>query len=251
MDFLLDPEQERALEFLVEVTRRVSERVPIWGREPMGTNNVILAHPGVPPGHPGLYPGDIETLAEGGFLRVQRPDRGNWRIDVTPLGFQQYASIKSRQGAGLKAIEVEPRSYIDGDSFRARHAEALGKWRQAEELLWSADHDNQLTTIGHLCREAMQAFATSLLKHRPVAGAPPDPTKTIARIKAVVAIVSSSGSVTAVIDALVVYWGAVSDLVQRQEHGGQKEGEPLHWEDARRLVFHTLFTMVELDRAVT
>ena len=39
------------------------------------------------------------------------------------------------------------------------------------------------------------------------------------------------------------------DLVQRQEHGGQKEGEPLGWEDGRRVVFQTANVMVELHRA--
>ena len=43
----------------------------------------------------------------------------------------------------------------------------------------------------------------------------------------------------AFLDALLTYWGTVSDLVQRQEHGAKKEGEPLMWEDARRVVFQT------------
>ena len=52
------------------------------------------------------------------------------------------------------------------------------------------------------------------------------------------------------IDALIVYWGTLDDLVQRQEHGAQKEGEALSWEDARRLVFQTINVMVELRRTL-
>lgn len=52
-------------------------------------------------------------------------------------------------------------------------------------------------------------------------------------------------------EALLAYWGTVSDLVQRQEHGGQKEGEPLEWEDARRAVLHTAVVMFEVDRVLT
>jgi hypothetical protein len=37
---------------------------------------------------------------------------------------------------------------------------------------------------------------------------------------------------------------------KRQEHGGQKEGRPLTWEDARRVVFQTLIVMYEIDRAL-
>jgi hypothetical protein len=51
-------------------------------------------------------------------------------------------------------------------------------------------------------------------------------------------------------EAIIGYWGAVSDLAQRQEHGAQKEGDPLTLEDSRRLVFHTAFVMYELDRLV-
>src|SRR5438309_2121033 len=52
----------------------------------------------------------------------------------------------------------------------------------------------------------------------------------------------------ALCEAMVAYWGEVADFAQRQEHGAQKEGQALEWEDGRMLVFHTLFTMVELDR---
>jgi hypothetical protein len=42
------------------------------------------------------------------------------------------------------------------------------------------------------------------------------------------------------LDALVAYWGTVSDLVQRQEHGAQKEVSNLVWGDGRRVVFFRL-----------
>jgi hypothetical protein len=40
----------------------------------------------------------------------------------------------------------------------------------------------------------------------------------------------------------------VRRLVQRQEHGNQKPGEPLAWEDARIAVFYTALLMYEYDR---
>ena len=49
------------------------------------------------------------------------------------------------------------------------------------------------------------------------------------------------------LDALLSYWGAVSDLTQRQEHGALKEGERLTWEDGRRLVFHVAQLMHDVD----
>jgi len=56
---------------------------------------------------------------------------------------------------------------------------------------------------------------------------------------------------TPLLDALVGYWKAVSGLAQRQEHGGQKEGRDLVWEDGRRVVFQTAVVMFETDRALT
>lgn len=48
--------------------------------------------------------------------------------------------------------------------------------------------------------------------------------------------------------ALAEYQEAVNSLVQRQEHGDQKVGDPLTWEDARAAVFHTALLMYEYDR---
>ena len=48
----------------------------------------------------------------------------------------------------------------------------------------------------------------------------------------------------------MAYWGTLSDLVQRQEHGAAKEGEPLTWEDGQRVVFHTAIVMWEIDRSL-
>ena len=57
-------------------------------------------------------------------------------------------------------------------------------------------------------------------------------------------------TLSAFLQALVAYWGTLSDLVQRQEHGGQREARPLVSEDGRRIVFQTLNVMYEIDRAV-
>jgi hypothetical protein len=54
----------------------------------------------------------------------------------------------------------------------------------------------------------------------------------------------------ACLDALLVYWGTVIDLIQREEHGGQKEGTPLVWEDGRRVVFQLAVVMFEIDRSL-
>jgi hypothetical protein len=92
------------------------------------------------------------------------------------------------------------------------------------------------------------------IQHQPDQHDPPDvesdPQKTVARLKAVLAKVQLPDAVKEFEEALLAYFGTVSDLIQRQEHGAQKEGEGLMWEDARRVVFQTALVMFELDRVL-
>lgn len=63
-------------------------------------------------------------------------------------------------------------------------------------------------------------------------------------------VAGSGGSVVQHLQTLRAYWSSTIDLIQRQEHGATKEGVPLEWEDARLVVFSTMVSMAELDRAV-
>jgi hypothetical protein len=56
--------------------------------------------------------------------------------------------------------------------------------------------------------------------------------------------------VATLLAGLTDYWEALVDLVERQVHGAQKEGQALTWEDARRIVFQTMAVMYEVDRAL-
>jgi hypothetical protein len=124
---------------------------------------------------------------------------------------------------------------------------------QAESLLWECDSREQLTAIGHFCREALQEFATALADEHQPADVDKDIQHTVARIKAVLGLRRGDLGKTEkqFLDALITYWGTVSDLSQRQEHGAQKEGELLIWEDSRRVVFQTAIVMFEVDRSLS
>jgi len=244
---LLDPDQDRALEFLVESWRRVDKQ-PFYGAFPANSHNIHLAHPGVPRDHPGIYPGDLETLADAGYVRLERFS-DSVRFDITPAGFRYYAELKNRTGKVGESVPTATREYLDSAQFAARHQPAFAKWQDADRLLWSSESSSQYTTIGHLCREAMQEFAATLVRSPAVTGAPDDPARTVARVRAALNARNVSGHSKELLDALINYWGVTADLSQRQEHGALKEGAPLQWEDGRRLVFNTLFVMVEIDRA--
>lgn len=249
---LLEPEQRQLLVDLVEAERRV----PREQRQHFTIASRIPG-PGVPLIHPGwrggrVFDGDIDTLSASGLLAKTSPGPGYVGFYVTPKGFEYYAELRRSQGAPIERVEAVIRSYLDAPGFRQRYPVAYQKWIQAEEQLWSSDSSAAFTTIGHLCREAMQEFTASLIEHFKPANVESDKTKTVARLRAVLAPrrMTLGSKEFPFLDALLAYWGTVADLVQRQEHGALREAESLTWPDARRVVFQTILVMFEIDASL-
>jgi hypothetical protein len=249
---LLEDEPKELLSVLVEASRRVPrdqrQKFMVAKHSPLS----ILLHPGLPR-QENIYYGDIEALASAGLLALSFGGNATPIFDVTSLGFRYYAYLKEREGSPIRTVEAEIRQYVNSTQMASLHAISFNKWRQAEELLWGADADIQFTTIGHLCREAIQEFADELVRSSGVVIDQVSKEKTVAKIKAVLSVrhATLGDSHAAFLDALLTYWGTVSDLIQRQEHGSSKVGAPLEWEDARRVVFQTLLVMYELSRSLS
>lgn len=246
---LLEQEQQNLLVALVEAARAVprDKRQPFFFLQTFGGDGLI--HPGFREGSLTAYEGDIQTLAREGFIAVSYSPRGAMRFDVTPLGFKYYECLINQLEDPVERLERSLISSLSSQHFQRSYATAYQKWRDAEQLLWGADSSQQLTTIGHLCREAMQEFAASLAEKYQLQEAYPDKSKTVARVRAVL---ESRGARTgktlkSLLDSLIAYWGAVVDLVQRQEHGSQKEGRELVWPDGHRVVLYTALVMLEVD----
>ena len=195
---------------------------------------------------------DIQDFEAMGLIRVRSRGRHNeLRFTVAPEAHSLLAEAAGRQP--LKKVEDEiVNRYIDEADFRARYPDAYQRWTESAQLLWSEDPDAELTTIGHKTREAVQAFATALVERENLEGVDASPAHTVARPNAVIhSYKDRLGEARhELLDALVHYWGEVNDLLQRQEHGGQKEGDPLAWEDGRRAVFQTAVVMYEIDRTL-
>ena len=249
----LEPEQKELLAKLVEAARNVpSDRRQKFLCAPSHTG-ASVNHVGLDGGTMPVYPGDLETLADEGLIRLSHTTTDSYIFDVTPRGFNYYVWLKQRVGESIQRVEAEVKHYLDASQFRRKYPAAYEKWCGAESKLWASDSEEQLTQIGHLCREAMQEFATALVdSHRPKE-VDADKTRSKNRVRAVLELQSSQRGtrVKAFLDALNNYWEAVSDLAQRQEHDSLKEGWPLVWEDGRRMVFQLALVMFEIDRAVS
>jgi hypothetical protein len=251
---LLEQEQKDLLAALVEAARNVPRnwRKPFSFRECQSDS--WIEHPGLPDKTLDAYKGDIETLAREGLLALSYGSRAQISgFDVTPQGFAYYEWMKQRAGQPIQNVETTIRDYLDADHFQQKYPKACQKWAEAESMLWASDSEHQLTTIGHLCREATQEFATALVEQHQPPDVDKDKAHTVARISVVLDLRKSQlgSKEKPFLDALLAYWRTVNDLIQRQEHGGKKEGEPLVWEDGRRVVFQTAVAMFEIDRAIS
>jgi hypothetical protein len=249
----LDKDLAAILCMFVEATRAVprNQRRPISGFSAIGQLNWVLSHPGLPTTNNGLYPADLRALESYGFVSADHRDRSTVEIEVTPAGFAEYERIQRDGREPTERVEAVTRRFIATDDFRRRHRTACARWDSAEALLWHSETDEHFSAVGHYCREAAQEFASSLLSLYAVVGADSNPTRVKNRVRAVLdARRTDSKRVNETSAALLNLWEAVIDLFQRQEHGAQKGGDALTWEDARRVVFLTLMAMTELDRVV-
>lgn len=254
-EILLENEQKQLLTALVEATRNVpsDQRKPFIFTKNLGGSEV--QHPGLA-GDENLkvYEGDMESLAREGLLSLLRKDRSLWMFDVSPHGFEYYEQMKQSVAQPLQGVENAIRNHLVAERFQQTYSVAYQKWADAEKMLWTSDSERQYTTIGHLCREALQEFATVLAERYQIAGVNNlDKAHTVKRIRAVLDLKKEQLGETEkkFLDALLPFWGTVSDLVQRQEHGGQREGLPLVWEDGRRVVFQTAVVMFEIDSSLS
>lgn len=256
MTIQLEQEQEELLSMLVEAHRNL----PWEQREPFMVMTfddrvyVELRHRGLPSGSANAYPGDIETLARERLISLDDELHGLvYSFDIIPQGFAYYKQMNLRDGQPLERVETNIRNYLESYPFKQKHSKAYLKWHDAEALLWETDSERQLTTIGHLCREAVQEFATVLVDLYAPSGVETDKTKTIARLKAVLGLCESQLGNTErpFLKALLDYRGTVSDLIQRQEHGSHREREPLVWTDGRRVVLQTAIVMLEIDSSLS
>ena len=249
-NILLERIQEELLVSLVEAFKNL----PVEYRQKFFVDRTLggdyLIHDGLKDTKM-VYFGDIEALARENLLILEYEPDGVPYFDISPLGFKYYEFLKKKAGESIAQVESTVKSFIEGNDFKKKYPMAYEKWANAAELLWKTDSQQQLTTIGHLCREAVQEFTEILVRLYRPPNVTNEKAKTITRIKSVLSLVNIGTTVKPFLEALVAYWEVVNDLIQRQEHGAQKEGQSLMWEDGRRVIFQTAMVMFEIDSAVS
>jgi hypothetical protein len=245
----LEPEQEQLLVQMVEAARSVPRDKQEFLLVDADQGDVLVG----PGGNRPVLGQDIHALRQAGLLEATQLNysSGNTYV-ISAKGRRHYEEIHRRDVEPFQQVEQRVQSYLEAPDFRDAYPAAYGHWRAAMDLLWGSDATDRLTAIGHEAREAMQEFATALVQRHDPPDVVPDPTMTKDRVSAVLLMHRSRIGTKrrALLDALFRFWSAGVDLVQRQTHGGLKEGEPLTWDDGRRVVFQTANLMVELHRAL-
>ena len=199
----------------------------------------------------------IRRFEGRGYLTLSRYAGIDERIEqgsaeITQRGFDALDELERVAPSLFHAMETQVLGYLGEAEFAERYSAAFAKLRQATELLTGDDAATRASQVGHLCREAAQEFADALIAPY----APPDPpalkTAVTPRVRAVLTSCASelAKSEPTFLKALVDYWSATYDLVQRQEKDAVKEGQALTIEDGRRVVFHTGIMMYEVARAL-
>jgi hypothetical protein len=239
----LEPEQEALLTSLIEAAQKVPRKEQSWHLISYGGGHIIHGA------------GIKEDVAQQDMIALEHADliqntgraQGNEYV-LTPTARKRYAVVHRTHGDRTGQQEQQVRRLLDDEAFRRNYPQAYAHWSDAADLLWSAESDRSLTAIGHACREAMQAFATEALALYKPPSADQDTAKVKRRLGAVIQMLRPLlGERRArLLEALGDYEEALIDLIQRQVHRGQQEGERLTWGDARRVVFHTMSVMVEL-----
>jgi hypothetical protein len=147
----------------------------------------------------------------------------------------------------MEEVHANARRLLASDAFAVAFPGAFASWAEAERLLFGENPESQLATIGFKCRDATQAFATGLVEKYPPTTPEADAARVKNRLKAVIETHKPQLGErrAASLDAMVALWDADVDLVQRQTHANEKGGQPLTVHDGRRVVFLTMFLMIE------
>jgi len=222
----LEPEQQRLLAQMVEGARGVARQEQEWVMIRYG-RGVFLEGPGI--GREEVVEGDVRMLEREALIEAIRFSRrqGNPTYVLTPQGRSYYTALQGNDPGSRQDAEL--RRFLDSETFKADYPRAYAKWSGAEILLWQADSEGEFTTVGHKVREALQEFATEAIARYAPADVEANPASVNLRLGAIIAEFRPTlGEARAkLLIALGNYSEATLAIVQRQEHGAQKEGQEL------------------------
>jgi hypothetical protein len=195
---------------------------------------------------------DFEDLDQNGLIRLRITGDRSGSFSITPKGFSYYQYLHQGDANKVDHIEDKILRYMNSEAFRSKYGAAWAKWSKAYDLMLQPNPEQYLSQIGHLCRESVQEFTDVLFVKFKLDAMKIEKAKTVSRLKLIFAECNKqeSGTRMQLLNALLEYWGALQDFIQRQEHSGQKESQQVTVEESRCLVFQTMNVMYEIGRVI-
>ena len=93
------------------------------------------------------------------MIRLSGKSGSSTRFEISNDGWKYW---EAHQETGVERIEAEVRRLLDPAANVGPYASAFARWKEAEAMLWQdRDGEHWVTEVGHVCREAMQAFAAA------------------------------------------------------------------------------------------
>lgn len=193
---------------------------------------------------------DVHILVDHGYVGILKYNKNGEPVYyVTNEGIEFISADTAERGP--QPFVQQAVSLVD-EKLPPEFGRASELMKEAVSKLVQAQEEHGWSEVGHKCREALQEFAEVLYtQHVPSSQQESIPReKTVQRLKAVVRQLRGRvGDTTSqLLDTLIEYWRAVSDLVNKVEHRSQREDRPLTWDDARRAVLYSYLVMAELAR---
>jgi len=187
----------------------------------------------------------VESLEKRGLVKAHKV-AGPWGIKPTYWGRQEIREWKADQGP--EALLEEKRRFAESTVERL-YPTAFAHLRKAMKVLCEGTDETDWSTVGHDCRLAMQDFAQAVYERfYPAAKQEPlSLEKSVEKIRRVLARQpKTSQTLASMVEALLTYWGTVTDYVQRAEHRSQKEGGQITEEDAKRCILYSYLVLAEI-----
>lgn len=156
-------EQKELLATLVEAALKVPRFEQQFLLTSFETDNEIASRDFIQgaglPGQVRVVGNDVWTLDQEGFLDAQWNVNGSARFTLSEAAFRYYEEfLRNRSEEPAVAIDEEVRRLLESSAFRERFGTAYDRLSGAEELLWQTNPKDDLTTIGHKLRDAIQQF---------------------------------------------------------------------------------------------
>ncbi len=242
--FVTVPATQRSPERVVEIDVATREALEDW-LAVRAKLDAKLEQRTLAPMFVAISKGSIGNPLHTAYIREMLRDQARklripYRVTAEGLRLTYEARLADRS----TGINSRIGRYIDEDTIRSRYPRSYEKWRDAFDF-FVVDPERHGTRIGHDCREALVFFSDDLARDIDLDARPGE---TIAKARA--ALAARDDLSDRVREVSLAYFGSVWDLAQRQEHGAIRDKGPLRADDARRVVFHTMLVMYELDQTM-